>query len=144
MDNTKLMLTGAVSPPTLLEHLGGASYHKAVAKSQPSEIHNLSEEKQKQAARDFESVLLGRLLDEMKNTVGDWGFEKDGASQQIQGIFWLYLAQDIADNGGFGLWKDIHQFLTGSDRPNAAQQAPGYVGDHSEGSPKITGDLTDS
>jgi Rod binding domain-containing protein len=134
MDNTKLILTGAVSPPALLEHLGGACSRKAVVKPEPHEIHDLSQEKQKQAAKDFESVFLSRLLDEMKNTVGDWGFEKDGVSQQVQGIFWLYLAQDIADKGGFGLWKDIHGFLTGSDRPNAAPQSPGHVGDPSKGS----------
>ncbi len=58
----------------------------------------------------------------MKNTIGDWGFDKDGASKQIQGIFWLYLARDIANNGGFGLWKDIYKFLTDADQANPATQ----------------------
>jgi hypothetical protein len=58
----------------------------------------------------------------MKNTVGDWGFEKDGASQQIQGIFWLYLAQDIADKGGVGLWKDIYEFLGASNNKNTTPE----------------------
>jgi Rod binding domain-containing protein len=108
MDSAKLLLTEPVSPPVPLEHL------------QKSGLKNISEEKRKQIAKDFESVLINKMLDEMKNTIGDWGFEKDGPSDQVQGIFWLYLARDIANNGGMGLWKDIHQFLTNTDRPNTA------------------------
>jgi Rod binding domain-containing protein len=102
MDSSKLILTEAVSPPTPLEHL--------------DRIDGASEEKKKQIAKDFESVLINKLLDEMKNSIGEWGFDKDGVSKQVQGIFWLYLARDIADNGGFGLWKDIYRFLTNADR----------------------------
>lgn len=98
MDSAKLILTGAVSPPSLLENL--------------SKIDGVLEEERKQAAKDFESVFINKLLDEMKNTIGNWGFEKDGASRQIHGIFTLYLSRHIADNGGFGLWEDIYKFLT--------------------------------
>lgn len=108
MDSAKLILTEPVSPPALLEHL------------QKSELENVSEEKRKQIAKDFESVLINKMLDEMKNTIGSWGFEKDGPSNQIQGIFWLYLARDIGNNGGIGLWKDIYQFINNADRSNAA------------------------
>ncbi|MFQ6034911.1 MAG: hypothetical protein ACE5NM_03560 [Sedimentisphaerales bacterium] len=76
-----------------------------------------------QVAKDFESVLLNKLLDEMKNTIGDWGFEKDGVSKQVQGIFWLYLAQDIANKGGFGLWKEIYKFLTGAEQTNNSAES---------------------
>ena len=99
MDSTKLILTEPVSPPALLERLD------------KSRLNSLSEEKKKQVAKDFESVLLSKLLDEMKNTIGNWGFDQDEVSKQIQGIFWLYLAQDIANNGGLGLWKDIYKFV---------------------------------
>ena len=102
MDTIKLILTQPVSPPSPLEDL--------------SEIHAISDEKKKQIAKDFESVLISKLLDQMKNTIEDWGFEKDEVSKQVHGIFWLYLAQDIANNGGFGMWKDIYQFLTNSDQ----------------------------
>jgi Rod binding domain-containing protein len=108
MDNAKLILTEPVSPPVPLELL------------QKSGLKNASEEKKKQIAKDFESVLLNKMLDEMKNTIGSWGFEKDGPSEQVQGIFWMYLARDMANNGGIGLWKDIHQFLTNADRTNTA------------------------
>ena len=54
----------------------------------------------------------------MKNTVGNWDSEEDGASEQIQGIFWLHLARDVADNGGVGLWEDIYKFIKDSDQTN--------------------------
>lgn len=111
MDSAKLILTEPVSPPVPLEHLD------------KSRLNNVSEKKKKQIAKDFESILLNKLLDAMKNTIGDWGFDKDGPSKQIEGIFWLYLACDTANNGGIGLWKDIYQFLTNADRANIAENS---------------------
>lgn len=109
MDSVKLILTEPVSPPAMLEYLD-----KSRLSVRSPQDNSISEEKKKQAAKDFESVLLTKLLDEMKNSIVDWDSEKDGASEQIHGIFWLYLARDIANNGGLGLWKDIYKFLTGN------------------------------
>ncbi len=106
MDGAELILTEPVSPPAPLEYLD------------ESRLNNASEAEKKRIAKDFESLLLSKLLDAMRNTIGDWGFDKDGASEQVQGIFWLYLAREMADNGGIGLWKDIHQFLTNADHTN--------------------------
>lgn len=64
-----------------------------------------------QFAKDFESVFIEKLLDEMKNTIGTWGFEQDGAAKQIQGLFWMNLARDVSKNGGMGMWKEIYQSL---------------------------------
>lgn len=108
MDSAKLMLTEMVSlpvPPGYLNKINGAS-----------------EEKKKQISKDFESVLIHKLLEEMKNTIGDWGFEEDGTSEQMQGIFWLYLARDIANNGGFGMWKDIYQLFPDSQDKNTVTE----------------------
>ena len=116
MDSAKLILTEPTLPPVPLEHLD------------KSRLNGISEEKKEQIAKDFESVILNKLLDEMKNTIGDWGFEKDGASKQVQGIFWLYLARDMANNGGIGLWKDIYEFLTNADQVNpAGKSLDGHV-----------------
>ena len=108
MDSAKLILTEPVTPPAKLEHLD------------KSKFHDTTDEKKKQIAKDFESVLLNKLFDQMSKSVGNWGFEKDGASEQIQGIFWLYLARDIANNGGMGLWKDIYKSLTDPNHINTA------------------------
>ena len=107
-----LLLTQPVSPPTPMEHLSKA------------ELANVPQDKKKQIAKDFESVLLNKMMDQMKDTIGDWGFEKDGASEQVHGLFWLYLSQDVANNGGIGLWKEIYQFLTAGDQTNAAAKPP--------------------
>ncbi|MHC4498829.1 MAG: hypothetical protein ACYS9T_09190 [Planctomycetota bacterium] len=116
MDNTELILNGAVSPPVLLEHLSGAPPCKTAAKYKSNKVNGLSKEQREQIAKDFESIFLNKILDEMKNTIGDWGFERDGAGEQVQGIFWLYMADHLADSGGFGLWKDICQFLDNSEK----------------------------
>ncbi len=108
MDSAKLILTEPVSPPLPLEHLD------------KSKLNGIAEEEKKQIAKDFESVLLNKLLDQMNNTIGDWGFDKDGPSKQVRGIFWLHLARDIANNGGMGLWKDIYQFLADTDQAGTA------------------------
>lgn len=102
MDSTQSILTEIVPPMVQLEH--------------SNKFDAVQEGKKEQAAKDFESVFIYKLLEEMKNTIGDWGLEKDEASKQVQGIFWLYLARDVADNGGFGLWKDVYQLMTDSDK----------------------------
>ena len=104
-----MILIEPVSPLTLLGNL--------------NKINGISERKKEQAAKDFESVLLSKLLDEMKNTIGDWGFDEDGASKQIKGIFWLYLSRHLANSGGLGLWKDIYRTLTNPDRTNKTTQS---------------------
>jgi Rod binding domain-containing protein len=77
-----------------------------------------SDEQKIQLAKDFESVLLMRLFKQVKESIGHWGFEQDGGSDQVQGLFWHFLAQDVADKGGFGLWQDIYQ--TFKDMESAA------------------------
>ena len=104
MEATKLIFPEQVTPSIAVKQLD------------KSRIENASEERKIQIAKDFESLLLNKLLDQMKNTVGNWGFEKDGTSNQVEGIFWLYLAQDIADNGGIGLWKDIYKSMSNNEQ----------------------------
>jgi Rod binding domain-containing protein len=107
-----LLLTQPVLPPMPMEHLS------------KTDLANVPQDKKKQYAKDFESVLLNKLMEQMKGTIGDWGFERDGASEQVQGLFWMYLSQDVAHNGGIGLWKEIYQFLTAGDQTNAAAKPP--------------------
>lgn len=109
MDSSKLMLTESVSLPTLLRNL--------------DKVDGISKQKKEQAAKDFESVLLSKLLDEMKNSIGNWGFEENAASKQIEGIFWLYLARHLSDSGGLGLWKDIYQTLNNPNQTNKTTES---------------------
>jgi len=104
MDSAKLILTDLISLPTPLRNL--------------NKVDGIPEQKKEQIAKDFESILLSRLLDEMKSSIGDWGFEESASSEQIQGIFWLYLARHLANNGGLGMWRDIYQTLPNPEQTN--------------------------
>lgn len=59
------------------------------------------------AAQDFESVLLHRLFEEMRRTIPKADLLDSGTSDQIEGLFWMYLAQHMADQGGIGLSKAL-------------------------------------
>ena len=74
-------------------------------------------------AKNFESVFIGKLLDEMKKTVVNWDDEKDGTAEQMDGIFWMHLAQEMGDKGGLGMWKDIYQSLNASENTNNATES---------------------
>jgi hypothetical protein len=81
MDISETILTEKVLPPEVLPQTKG--------------IEGAPDEQKKKLAGDFESLLIGKLLDEMNNTVSGWGEEEDRAFGQIKGIFNLYLAQYI-------------------------------------------------
>jgi Rod binding domain-containing protein len=65
------------------------------------------------AAKDFESVLLNKLLEEMSSTIGDSGLLSSPTGKQLQGMFWNFLAEDLARQGGLGLWKDLYRQFAG-------------------------------
>lgn len=76
------------------------------------------DEQKKRIGKDFESVLLTKLFDQVQASIEDSGFDdEDSGAQQVRGMFWLYLAQDVADKGGFGLWKDIYQHMKQMESP---------------------------
>ncbi|HUS47771.1 MAG TPA: hypothetical protein VNA25_19215 [Phycisphaerae bacterium] len=69
----------------------------------------------RKAAKDFESVLLHRVLNEMKNTIGESGLLDGAVTSQVQDIFWFYLAQELSDQGGLGLWREIYSTMSRVD-----------------------------
>ncbi|MHC5060030.1 MAG: hypothetical protein ACYTFK_02965 [Planctomycetota bacterium] len=79
---------------------------------------DVEDERRKKVAKDFESVFLHELLKKMEATIPDSGMEGE-TTKQVKGIYWSYMAQDIADKGGFGLWKNIYEKMpsTGSNQP---------------------------
>jgi Rod binding domain-containing protein len=82
----------------------------------PSGEARRRDEQEKQIGKDFESVLLTKLFEQVQASIEDSGFdEQDSGAQQVRGMFWLHLAQDVADKGGFGLWKDIYQHIKQMD-----------------------------
>lgn len=69
----------------------------------------------KKAARDFESILLNKVMEEMQNTVPDSGLLDGAMTKQVQGMFWFYLSQDVASKGGAGMWKQLYQQMASQD-----------------------------
>ena len=56
----------------------------------------------------------------MRRTIPDSGLLETGISDQVQGLFWFYLAQEIARQGGVGLWKDLARQMHLDGRDPAA------------------------
>ena len=61
----------------------------------------------RQVAHDFESVLLSQLFQVMRSSIPESDLE-DNSSEQIKSMYWSFLAQAVADEGGIGLWKTIY------------------------------------
>lgn len=58
-------------------------------------------------AKDFESVFLEKITDEMQKTIPHSGLLSSSAMDQTQGLFWMQLSQELAKQGGLGLWKQL-------------------------------------
>jgi len=109
MDEIESLGMPSGEPSLALGHIDGLALPRGLGQDCLIEWAGRPDEEKKQLAKDFESVFLSKVFDQVKESIGNWGLEEDGASQQIQGLFWNYLAQDVADKGGFGLWRDIYQ-----------------------------------
>jgi Rod binding domain-containing protein len=115
MNSSDLLLTAPVMPPSKLETISSVGpAARTGSAARPAEA-----KKTEQAAKDFESVFLTKVLDEMKNTIGNGLGEEEAGSEQIKGLFWFCLARDMADKGGFGLWKDLNRFFNDMQKTNA-------------------------
>jgi flagellar protein FlgJ len=77
-----------------------------------------------QAAKDFESILLQRLLDSMKRTIPESGLLPGGITEQMNDIFWMYLSQELGRQGGLGLWKQLAARFQAAAEPDAPGEAP--------------------
>jgi Rod binding domain-containing protein len=88
-------------------------------------IGSIEDERKKKIAKDFEGVLLNKVMDEMQNSVPESGLFEDETSKQMQGLFSMYLSQDIAAKGGVGLWKQIYAQM--NETPG--QRAPANIMD---------------
>jgi len=82
---------------------------------------DVADERRKKVARDFESLFIHEILKRMEDTipVSDMA---DQSSKQIKSMYWSYMAQAIADRGGFGLWKNIYEAMRATGSEAAGQQ----------------------
>jgi len=77
-----------------------------------------------EAAKGFESILIYRMLEEMKRTIPESGLLETGVSGQMQDIFWYYLAQEMARQGGMGLWRQVEAGFGGQAAAPPTESAP--------------------
>lgn len=82
---------------------------------------DFAEEKKKQVAKDFESILIHQLLEKMKDTIPKSDLE-DSSSEQIKSMYWSFMAQAVADKGGFGLWEKIYEAMPKNGEEQVNQQ----------------------
>ena len=69
----------------------------------------MSVERLKGLAKDFESVFLDTIMKEMDKTVIESEMFNSSGMQQAKGIFRHFFSQELADQGGLGLWKDLYR-----------------------------------
>jgi len=111
MDISELLLNQAAADPAVGKSAGpGAGVDIDVA-----------DERRKKVARDFESVFIHEILKRMEDTIPASDME-DQSSKQIKSMYWSYMAQAIADRGGFGLWKNIYEAMGATGSEAAGQQ----------------------
>jgi hypothetical protein len=89
-----------------------------ITRLQSGQTRAVSEAEKQQIARDFESILIASFLNDVKNNMGKWGFDEEGVSTQIKGMFGLFLGRALADEGGFGFYKDIYKLLQSNEQIN--------------------------
>ena len=102
-------------PGPVRQALTQAKGTSATASTGPVDSERL---KREEIAKDFESIFVTHMLGEMKKSIGQWGFEQDNASQQIQDLFWTFLGQETGRQGGIGLWKDIYRSMLQTEKPS--------------------------
>ncbi len=119
MDGTAVTFIPSAMPPMPLNALNESLSADEIARLQFGQTNAVSETKKQQVAKDFESVLITNLLNDVENAIGKWGFDEEEVSTQIKGIFSLFLGRALAAEGGFGFWKDIYQFLDGTNQTNS-------------------------
>ena len=95
-------LEGGRRPASLSVRLAGAT---------PERVAEMDDLKKRELAKDFEALLVTQLFKEVKASVDASSFDEDPGSDQIHGMFWSFLAEDVADKGGFGLWQEFYEQL---------------------------------
>jgi Rod binding domain-containing protein len=124
MDSSDITLAASAITSGALDQAAGTGLAKKADKAQSSDATFATAKKTEQAAKDFESVLLTKVLEGMENTVSQFSAEdKEAGSEQVKGLFTLFLARDMADKGGLGLWKDLNTFFKDMQKTNNTSQA---------------------
>lgn len=109
MDISKMLLTNNPGSPEKMPGSGNAPT--------PDQL------RAKQLAKEFESVLLEKMMSQAKDSISSLGTERDSSAEQIEGMFWSMLGQEMGRQGGIGIWKDVYQFVTDTAEHSANENS---------------------
>ena len=123
MNGSDITLAASTVTSGALDQAAGAGLSRKADNVQSSGVTSVADKRTEQAAKDFESVLLTKVLEGMENTVNQFSTEEEAGSEQVKGLFTLFLARDMADKGGLGLWKDLNAFFKDMHKTNTASQS---------------------
>jgi len=123
MDGSEITLNASALLSNAQEPSSVAGLTAKADSVQASDATSATDKKTEKAAKDFESVLLTKVLEGMENTVSQFSTEEEAGSEQIKGLFTLFLARDMADKGGLGLWKDLNAFFKDMQKTNTTSQS---------------------
>ena len=123
MDGFDITLTASMVTSGSLDQATGTGLARKAGSVQSSDATSATDKKTEKAAKDFESVLLAKVLEGMENTVSQFSTEEEAGSEQVKGLFTLFLARDMGDKGGLGLWKDLNTFFKDMQKTNTTTQS---------------------
>jgi Rod binding domain-containing protein len=76
---------------------------------------NFEDERNKEIAKEFEGIFVRQLLEKMQQTIPN-DEEEDSSTKQVKSMFWSFLGDSIAENGGLGLWENVYESMPKSGR----------------------------
>lgn len=90
-------------------NLAGLSMESKAKQVENLQVKGAKEKQLREAARDFEGVLVNTLMNEMQKTVGESGLFENSQTKQIQGMFWQFMSDEVANKGGIGLADQLYR-----------------------------------
>ncbi|MCE8008987.1 rod-binding protein [Aestuariivita sp.] len=66
---------------------------------------------ERDAAKAFEVVFLGQMVDEMMKTVDMGATMGNHAAEMWRSVLSQSLAENLAENGGLGIAENVHQMM---------------------------------
>ena len=78
-------------------------------------LTDFEDQKRMKVAKNFEAIVIGQILETMKQTIPESDIE-DSTSNQVHSMYWSFLGDALSEQGGFGLWEQIYESMP-KDQP---------------------------
>lgn len=91
---------------------------KPIDKLKTTGINSADEKLKVETAKNFESILLQQLVSAMKETIEESSIDDDNAGKQVYDMFYSFLSDNMAENGGLGIWKEVYNMMNQNQSQN--------------------------